>query len=141
MCLARCCRGNYFFELVMPRGTYIQPYARGATGIPAEVFRYGYADVVPPGTTSRFGPLRVTYHGLSQKPQTQFIKVAQLEGERAHHITKAVWSSPNLVNEHTERAFRNALGAITRGLGFTADQLISLRSGQGIPNPNNTQVQ
>lgn len=123
----------------MARGAYIQPYARGATGIPHEVFSYGYADVVPPGTTSRFGTLRVTYHGLSQHPRTQFIRVEQLEGERAHHVTKLVWSSPNLVNEHTERAFRNALGAITKGLGFLPDELVSLRTGRGIPNPNTPQ--
>ena len=123
----------------MARGTYIQPYKRGATGLAAEIFTNGSAEISAPGSNARRGLLRITYHGLDYKPQRQFIRVEQVDNPKAHITALLTWSNPSTVNENTRKAISLALNSISRGLGFSADDLISYRTGQGIPNPNTPQ--
>ena len=114
----------------MARG-YTVPWKIGQVGLAEEVARKGFAELTPTNIP-QFGPLRITFHGDWTKPATQFIRVEQVNNPNAHYISKLTWSNHGTANDNAIKAFREALGSITVGLGFNVDDFISLETGRRV---------
>ena len=93
--------------------------------------RDGFADVTPTNL-EQFGSLRITFHGDWTKPRTQFVRIAQVGNPNAHHISKTTWSNAATANDNVIKAFRTALGSITKGLGLNVDDFVALETGRRI---------